>query len=163
MWAHNTYGDMVEGDGDFVGFVAYSLYKEQKVKWIKAHKAKTGKFPTSDEIHDFFTHYQSSPDCVAKYREDAERMLNDYFDFCFSEELNVYKETVKEEAIVQRVHKPFKVSVWENLAAGLIASFITIVLSMTFWLYSEMKSSERREELLKSAPIAEELKQLINE
>ncbi|WP_415720318.1 hypothetical protein [Photobacterium ganghwense] len=161
MWKHNTFGDMVEGDGDFVGFIAYSLYKEQKVKWIKAYKDRNGEYPSSDEIDTFFTHYQSSPDCVNKYRDDAERMLNDYFDFCFSEELNSYKQTVKEEAIIETINKPFKTAVMENLTAGIVASVLTAFFSVSIWLYSEMKSSERRAEILKHMPISEEVKKLV--
>ena len=163
MWSHNSFGDIVEGDGDFVGYVAYSLYKDEKVKWIHNFKAQNGDYPTPTQIDCYFTSYNSSPERIEKYRDDAERMLNDYFDFSFSEELNAYKDVVKEEAIIKEVHKPFKTAVWENLASGLIASFITATLSLGLWLYSEMKSAERRADLIDRIPAAEEVKDILRD
>ncbi|EPJ1367633.1 hypothetical protein ACTEZJ_001517 [Vibrio fluvialis] len=163
MWKHNTFCDIIEEEGDFVGYVAYALYKEQKVKWINAYKDKTGDYPTPTQVEVYFNTFHSSQGCLDKYREDAERMLNDYIDFSFSEELAAYQEAVKEEAIVKAVHKPFKVSVWENLASGLIASLITAAFSVGLWLYTEMKTEQRRADLIDRVPVAEEIKQLLKD
>ncbi|HAS6018120.1 TPA: hypothetical protein ACGUVV_004308 [Vibrio vulnificus] len=163
MWKHNAFGDIVKEDKDFVGHVAYSLYKDKKVKWIKDYHNKNGDYPDPKDIHDFFTSFHSSKESIDKFREDAERMLNEYIDFSFSEELAAYKEAVKDEAIVKAVHKPFKVSVWENLASGLIASFITAFFSLGLWLYTEMKTEQRRADLIDRSPVAEEVKQILKD
>ena len=151
MWKHNTFGDIIEEEGDFVGYVAYALYKEQKVKWIHTYKEKTGEFPTPTQIEVYFNTFHSSQDCIDKYREDAERMLNDYFDYSFSEELNVYREQVKNEAIVQQVHKPFLKSVWENLTAAILASAIIATGSILYWQSFEKKEMERRLAVLETS------------
>ncbi|WP_052729836.1 hypothetical protein [Photobacterium halotolerans] len=161
MWNHKIFSDLREHDDDFIGHVAYSLYKDQKVKWIHHFNDKNGRYPSSDEIDQYFTSFNSSEESIAKYRDDAERMLNDFFDYSFQEELMSYKESIKNEAIIQAVHKPFGKSVWENLAAGFIASALTAILSLSLWLYSEMKSSERRAELLKDMPIPAQVKELV--
>lgn len=163
MWKHNTFCDIIEEEGDFVGYVAYALYKKQKVNWINAYKDKTGDYPTPTQVEVYFNTFHSSQGCLDKYREDAERMLNEYIDFSFSEELAAYQEAVKDEAIVKAVHKPFKVSVWENLASGLIASFITAFFSVGLWLYTEMKTEQRRADLIDRVPVAEEVKQLLKD
>ncbi|NVJ61835.1 MAG: hypothetical protein HWE27_15690 [Gammaproteobacteria bacterium] len=163
MWKHNTFGDIIEEEGDFVGYVAYALYKEQKVKWIHAYKDKTGEFPTPTQIEIYFNTFHSSQDCIDKFRDDAERMLNEYIDFSFSEELQAYQEAVKDEAIVQAVHKPFWTGVKENVVAGIVASVITGIISIGLWLHSEMKSAERRADLIDRFPVAEEFKQLLKD
>ncbi|MEZ8060480.1 MULTISPECIES: hypothetical protein [Vibrio] len=163
MWKHNTFGDIIEEEGDFVGYVAYALYKEQKVKWIHNYKDTTGDYPTPTQIETYFNSFHSSQDCIDKYREDAERMLNEYIDFSFSEELEAYQEAVKEEAIVQAVHKPFWTGVKENVVAGIVASVITGTISIGLWLHSEMKSAERRAEIFERIPVSEEVKQFLIE
>lgn len=163
MWKHNTFGDIIEEEGDFVGYVAYALYKEQKVKWIHAYKEKTGDYPTPSQIETYFNTFHSSPDCIHKFRQDAERMLNEYIDFSFSEELAAYQESVKEEAIVKAVHKPFWTGVKENVVAGIVASLLTGSLSIGLWLHSEMKSAERRADLIDRFPVADEIKELLKE
>ncbi|MBY8212910.1 hypothetical protein KW517_02620 [Vibrio fluvialis] len=134
MWNHNSFGDIVEGDGDFVGYVAYSLYKAEKVKWIHNFKERSGNFPTPTQIDEYFTSFHSSADCVSKYRDDAERMLNDYFNYSFSEELHTYKESLKDEKIIQTLDKTFWSSVRENVASGVVASVITAGLTGILWL-----------------------------
>ncbi|MFS1930556.1 hypothetical protein BCU25_016310 [Vibrio cyclitrophicus] len=161
MWKHNTFGDIIEEEGDFVGYVAYALYKEQKVKWIHAYKEKTGEFPTPTQIEVYFNTFHSSQDCIDKFREDAERMLNGYINYSFAEELDAYREHVKNEAIVQQVHKPFWVGVRENVVAGIVASIITGIISIGLWLHSEMKSAERRADLIDRMPIVEEVKEIL--
>ncbi|HCG5937828.1 hypothetical protein ACSTLF_16245 [Vibrio parahaemolyticus] len=151
MWKHNTFGDIIEEEGDFVGYVAYALYKEQKVKWIHAYKDKTGEYPTPTQIEVYFNTFHSSQDCINKFRADAERMLNEYIDFSFSEELEAYQEVVKEEEIVQAVHKPFKVAVWENLTAALIASAIIAVGSVMYWQNFEREAMESKIKILENS------------
>ncbi|MFA0438620.1 hypothetical protein AB4560_01605 [Vibrio sp. 10N.222.51.C12] len=151
MWKHNTFGDIIEEEGDFVGYVAYALYKEQKVKWIHNYKDTNGDFPTPTQIETYFNSFHSSQDCIDKFREDAERILNEYIDFSFSEELDAYREHVKNEAIVQQVHKPFSKSVWENLTAALLASAIIATGSILYWQSFEKKEMERRLAVLETS------------
>ncbi|EGU39420.1 hypothetical protein [Vibrio scophthalmi] len=163
MWKHNTFGDIIEEEGDFVGYVAYALYKQQKVKWIYNYKDKTGDYPTPSQIETYFTSFHSTPECIDKYRDDAERMLNEYIDFSFSEELSAYQEAVKEDEIVKAVHKPFWTGVRENVVAGIVASLLTGLLSIGLWLHSEMKSAERRADLIDRIPVAEEMKEFLKD
>lgn len=49
----------------------------------------------------------------------------------------------------------------ESLTAALMASFITASFSTAYWLYSEMENSKRLEQLVKNAPISDEIKKQI--
>ena len=144
MWKHNAFGDIVKQDQDFIGHVAYSLYKDKKVKWIKDYKENKGSFPTVDEIHDFFTAFHSSEASIKKFREDAERMLNEYFLHSYAAELDTYKEEVKNEAIIQKIHKPWLVSIRESVLASLISAALIAVGSTMYWLNFERTNMEKK-------------------
>ncbi|EOB4245196.1 hypothetical protein ACIL2N_000960 [Vibrio metschnikovii] len=144
MWKHNAFGDIVKQDQDFIGHVAYSLYKDKKVKWIKKYKEEKGSFPTDDEIHDFFTSFHSSESSIKKFREDAERMLNEYFLHSYAAELDAYKEEVKNEAIIRKIHKSFFVSIRESVAASLISAALIAAASTAYWLNFERTNMEEK-------------------
>ncbi|HCH5317026.1 TPA: hypothetical protein NKY78_002507 [Vibrio parahaemolyticus] len=170
MWTHNSFGDIVEHDQDFVGHVAYSLYKRQKVQWIKHYKEQHGNFPDSTTIDNCFTSYHSKPAQIQKFREDAEVLLNEYFNFSFSEELNQHKQALAESELlnaldgkfestntaIKRTKKKFWVGVGESTVATLLASIIIIGLSFLLWFANA--STEQRTSLLKDSPLPTEVK-----
>lgn len=41
MWSHRIFDDLIEDENDFVGKVAYSIYKQEKVSWINDFIDKT--------------------------------------------------------------------------------------------------------------------------
>ncbi|EJX7569996.1 hypothetical protein V9K24_001993 [Vibrio cholerae] len=144
MWKHNAFGDIVKQDQDFIGHVAYSLYKDKKVKWIKNYKEKQGRFPTDDEIHDYFTSFHSSEENIKKFRDDAERMLNEYFLHSYAAELDSYKEELKNEAIIEKINKPLLVSIKESVIASLISAALIAIGSTAYWLNFEKTNMEKK-------------------
>ncbi|MBY7883431.1 hypothetical protein [Vibrio fluvialis] len=169
MWNHNSFGDIVEGDGDFVGYVAYSLYKSRKVDWIKHYKEQHGDFPDVDVIKDF-TSFHSKPDQIQKLRNEAEVMLNEYFDFSFSEELNQHKQALLESELlsffgskfdvtntaIKRTKKKFWVCVGENIVATLMASLIIVGISFLLWFANS--SPDHVTTVLRESPLPAEVK-----
>lgn len=161
MWKHNIFDDMIKDDNDFVGKVAYSLYKEEKVSWVQHFKNKNGAYPTKDEIEKFFHTPSARPESIQRFRTEAELLVNKFINVTLSEELTAYKESLKDDAVLQQIKKPFKTSVLESLTAALLASIITASFSTAYWLYSEMQDSKRLEQLIKDAPISDEIKNKI--
>lgn len=158
MWDHNIFEDMIDDDNDFVGKVAYSLYKQEKVAWIKHFKSENTEYPTKEEIEKFFHKPSSRPESIKRYRKEAESVVNGFINLTLSEELTAYKETLKDDAVLLQIKKPFQTSVLESLTAAILASFLTAAFSTSYWLYSEMQNSKRLEQLIKNAPITEEIK-----
>ena len=83
---------------------------------------------------------------------------NDFIRLTLSEELTAYKEALKDDEILKQIQKPFWTAVKENITAALLASFIIAIFSLGLWLYTQMKSEQRRADLLQQAPISEVLK-----
>lgn len=163
MWQHNIFEDLIKDENDFVGKVAYSIYKQEKVRWIQHHKEKHEEYPSKDIIQKYFHLPNSRPETIARYRSEAEDSVNDFIRLTLSEELTSYKEALKDDEVLKQIKKPFWQSVKESIVAALIASFIIAIFSLGLWLYTEMKSAERRAILLEKAPISEELKKRLKD
>lgn len=161
MWNHNIFDDMIEDDNDFVGKVAYSLYKQEKVAWVKHFNSKNSVYPTKEEIQKFFHVPSARPESIKRFRKEAELVVNNFINITLSEELTSYKESLKDDAVLLQIKKPFRSSVLESLTAAILASVITASFSTAYWLYSEMQDSKRLEHLIKEAPISEDIKNQI--
>jgi hypothetical protein len=161
MWNHNIFDDMIEDDNDFVGKVAYSLYKQEKVAWVKHFNSENNVYPTKEEIQKFFHVPAARPESIKRFRKEAELVVNNFINITLSEELTSYKESLKDDAVLLQIKKPFRASVLEGMTAALLASFITASFSTAYWLYSEMQDSKRLEQLIKEAPISEDIKNKI--
>ncbi|GMA82127.1 hypothetical protein [Shewanella glacialipiscicola] len=161
MWNHNIFDDMIEDDNDFVGKVAYSLYKQEKVAWVKHFNSENSVYPTKEEIQKFFHVPSARPESIKRFRKEAELVVNNFINITLSEELTSYKESLKDDAVLLQIKKPFRSSVLESLTAAILASVITASFSTAYWLYSEMQDSKRLEQLIKEAPISEDIKNQI--
>ncbi|WP_206211601.1 hypothetical protein, partial [Vibrio sp. V22_P2S10T140] len=68
MWNHRIFEQIIEDDNDFVGMVAYSIYKQEKIKWIKMQHEKSGTYPSAEEIDKYFHNFASTDDVLKRYR-----------------------------------------------------------------------------------------------
>ncbi len=146
MWNHRIFDQIIEDDNDFVGMVAYSIYKQEKIKWIKLQHEKSGAYPTSEEIDKYFHNFASSDDVLKRYRTQAEDIVNRFTQVSLLEELSEYKNQVRDEAIINlvdsKISKTKFRAIVENVIAGLIASAITVLFSMSLYLYKKMEEDK---------------------
>lgn len=68
----DVYTQLVKARGDFVGMLAYSLYKRHKIEWLQAH-------PQDD--HQAFKKVACTPQQVEMYRSQAEQMMKTFMEF----------------------------------------------------------------------------------
>ena len=161
MWKHNIFDDMIEDDNDFVGKVAYSLYKQEKVAWVQHFEFQNKVYPTTAEIEKYFHTPTARPESIKRFRSEAELVVSRFINVTLSEELASYKETLKDDAVLLQIKKPFKNAILESLTTAMLASILTASFSTAYWLYSEMQDSKRLERLIKEAPISEQIKNRI--
>ncbi|AZN37651.1 hypothetical protein [Iodobacter ciconiae] len=148
MSNHRIYTDLVQDPQDFVGRVAYTFYKEEKINWIETFKTNNNVAePPLDQFHSF----ARSPQKILEYRERAEREVNEIVDQVAAAEIQQQVARLRNDKIVQTVNKGWGRSIAENVIAGLIGSIITIAFSMFAWLYLQMQDSEKREKLSSAA------------
>jgi len=152
---------MIEDENDFVGKVAYSLYKQEKVAWVKHFESTYSNYPSKEEIEKYFHTPTSRPESIRRFRNEAELVVNRFINVTLSEELALYKEDLKDDAVLIQIKKPFKTAVFESLTAAILASVLTATFSTAYWLYSEMQDSKRLKLLIQEAPIEKDLKKKI--
>lgn len=72
----NVYSALVSGTDDFVGAIAYSLYKQTKFEWLEAIKVRNGgQDPTPAEL-DMFHETNMLPLQLQGYRDRAITLTN---------------------------------------------------------------------------------------
>lgn len=151
MAKHQTFQKLVTKDDDFVGMVAYTIYKREKINWIASFKTRNQRDPSPDEIENGFNVDTDSDEKIRNYRKLAEEGLNRFVDVTIGAELNDYQNSLRDEAIIKSV----KVSTWSsvksNIIAGLISSALLTVFGILFWLFQVKNDPVYLEMLRKKA------------
>ncbi|WP_299003530.1 hypothetical protein [uncultured Shewanella sp.] len=151
MWYHRIFDEIIEGDDDFVGMIAYAIYKQEKIKWINVQYEKTGSYPVKDEIDRYFHDVASTPDSLARYRQQAEDIVNKFTQLSLFEELDEYKKQLRDDHIIksieEKLYKGKAKTIFENVISGLVGSGIIVILSVFYFLFDKMQ-----EEKMNQAP-----------
>ena len=117
------YKDLVENSGDFIGLVAYSIYKQEKIAYVKRFEDENGRVPEPSELKDF---HDLSQCRIPQYKEMAERRVSDFYEGLYkaqSEQLEAeYKDRLLSE--LKSYQKPF----WLGLIQNIISAFVTTIL-----------------------------------
>lgn len=66
---------LVTGDEDIIGLVAYSLYKQNKIDWMRAFEERSGRAPNDQEFAAYIIG-ENTPRRVSTYRFLAESTVN---------------------------------------------------------------------------------------
>lgn len=69
-----VFNQLVGGDGDISGLVAYSIYKQNKLDWLSAFQTAKGRDPTDEEMAAYIIG-EGTPRRIATYRHLAEATL----------------------------------------------------------------------------------------
>jgi len=70
-----VFDQLVREDGDIVGLVAYSIYKQNKVDWLNAFEKATGRAPNAAEVNAYIIG-ESTPRRLGTYRHLAGATLS---------------------------------------------------------------------------------------
>lgn len=94
MSGHDTFSKLVISDVDFVGMVAYTIYKKDKNAWKASFKETKGQEPEFSEINLYFNIPACQPEKITTYRNLAENRLNSFIDETILNDLEQYKREV---------------------------------------------------------------------
>lgn len=142
MSRHQTFTKLVTDDKDFVGMVAYTIYKHEKLDWIAKFKAQnSNREPNEDELRQFNLTTDSDLR-IQQYRQMAENSVNNLVRETISNELTQYQVAVRDDAIVKAAKKGFWQGVGENVVAGIIGASIVTLFQLGIWLYQVKDNPE---------------------
>ncbi len=74
------YKELVTSEDDFIGAIAYSLYKRHKIEYIKQCIDEIGESPTEEQLAEFYR-TSCSPTSLENYRHKADRLLSNLLHF----------------------------------------------------------------------------------
>lgn len=128
------YSKIVNDENDFIGKIAYSIYKEDKIEFINNFNIKHSKNPDQDELKQFHE-IASTVNSISRYRLEAEALLQEFLDNTLTEALAEASEEIKSNQILLireevRKLKPagFWSGVWQNVMATVVLTGILALI-----------------------------------
>jgi hypothetical protein len=123
---------LVNDKDDFVGMIAYALYKEDKVKFIEAIKSQN--HDVKDESIDNFHAFSLTK--IEDYRESANTILSTSIEEVINQEAQITITQIK--TVVDASASPKGAVNWlrtitQNVIASVIYSIIIFFLWFFFW------------------------------
>lgn len=151
----DVFSELVESPDDFLGMLAYSLYKRHKIEWLQTH-------PQDD--HQAFKKVACTPQQIGMYRSQAEQMAKNFIDVSLEQLGEEMRNTISEGEVMSRLNQmqPALADKIDNLKPGFLKSFgnhllggfasalVAILLFGFFTLYSKFQNDGGLEGWLKS-------------
>lgn len=76
---NHIYNLLVEGKGDLIGYIAYALYKDEKIEYIARFKEEHGNEPDEEDLKRFHD-ITSTETSVERYKYVASGILQSFLD-----------------------------------------------------------------------------------
>ena len=138
------YSKLVQGDGDMIGHIAYSLYKAEKVQYINEYKQSNGKSSVPDSEIEKFTAGRDNKKSIEHYRGMAETILQEFMGGSFDDmSEQVINEVTKkltshiDDKVVPLI--PEQESWWRKFFNGCLQSIGgAVALSFLIWLFANV-------------------------
>lgn len=103
-----------------VGFIAYSLYKRDKIAFMAKHFEAEGRTPTDEEKMVFYR-TSTLPGPVAAYRAQATYLMQQMYDDLLAVQVSEVEENYKVQLVDELKKKhPFWETVWEHFVASVL-------------------------------------------
>ncbi|RBH56917.1 hypothetical protein C3F00_012905 [Pseudomonas sp. MWU13-2860] len=131
----NVFNKMVEADEDFLGLLAYALYKRHKIEWIRSHDS---------DNHEAFKQVACTPQQVRMYRDKAEQLAKNFIDESLDQLGAEMKETIANGVIVAKIES-LKPGFWRSLGnhtlSGIASVAVALALFGLFTFYSSYQEN----------------------
>jgi len=135
----SIYSKMVQGDGDMVGHIAYSLYKAEKVRYISEYKEANKVEVVPDKVVQEFVVGRESQTSIEHYRGMAETILQGFIGGSFDDMSGQVIAEVTNR-LTQHMDQsvlpllPQKESGWKKFWGGVIQSMVgTFAMAFVVW------------------------------
>ncbi|WP_301162007.1 hypothetical protein [uncultured Winogradskyella sp.] len=121
---NHIYEKLVSDKNDIVGHIAYSIYKQDKIDYIKSKKK--GETAVKNKTLKAFHEISSSESSIESYKIKAELVLQAFFENTLEEmSTDIEKQAVENQTqILQEVLIPYKPDFWKRVQSGLVSAFL---------------------------------------
>lgn len=128
------YSRLVEDENDLLGIIAYSIYKREKIEYIKRIKSEENREPSQEEMNHFWrtSNLQSSID---SYKLKAENISKEFGRQLLEGRTGEIEQEYKNKLIakVESFRHPFWNGVLQNFIASLLFIFLIGAIVFTSW------------------------------
>jgi len=140
----DVFNHLVQGPDDFLGLLAYSLYKRHKIEWVQAHP---------DDDHQSFKKVACTSQQMAMYKSQAEQMAKKFIDFSLEQLGQQMRDSITEDLLVTRFDNlapaiakkidelkssPLK-TLGNHMASGLASVFVALSVFGIFTVYADFQ------------------------
>ncbi|MCU0285385.1 MAG: hypothetical protein MUF15_03195 [Acidobacteria bacterium] len=157
MKSYNTiYEKLVSNEYDFVGMVAYAIYKKSKLAYIEDHSKKYGNAPQDSDLKAFHLNSLSNPQ-LRMYQINAEKIIEGFVVQMAQDKVEeIEKKMIQMEKqmkdeknhFIERINelKPSKwyIGVLQSILAAFIVLFFYVVAVVHFNVFGLRDGIEKR-------------------
>lgn len=129
--SRDVYHRLIEQDEEtswLLGLVAFAVFEERRIEWMRHFEEQNNIEPTEDEIKNW---YEQQPDAALLLaRGDAENALQLYAQEVEEEMLERHRRDIESEVIVSEIRsiKNLWADFGINVAGGLVSAFIFAII-----------------------------------
>lgn len=122
------YDKLVDERNDILGHIAYSIYKQDKIDFIKSKEEKD--LEVTEDILKPFHEISSSQSSIESYKMKADIVMQAFFENTISSiYLDIEEETKENHTqLLKDTIKPLTSGFWRSVLAGLVSAFIFALL-----------------------------------
>lgn len=131
------YEIIVENEDDIVGHIAYSLYKTDKIDWVKNFKESNKKDPDEKDIEKFHN-IVSTTKSIERYRMTADHILINFLGLALDENITDIEKSIRDnyqqsiKDVIKPISPPRK---WISFFSSVASSFVGAIFFAGFGLY----------------------------
>ena len=124
-----VYGRLVENDHDFLGQVAYSIYKRRKRDFIirKQEELGTNNIPSEVVMEEFVKNQTDYT--LELYKSQADSLSREFLNVSYENEIAKEKQRLAQEYSekYQKLADAVRPSFWFGVLQGIVASFLFVL------------------------------------
>ena len=129
-----VYSQLVTQEKDFLGMVAYAIYKNQKIEWVKDFRARNNNQDPSDAELDIFHNFANMPSQIKQYKDQALALIEEFNWQALENEIEQYRKDILQSAVIKAVTPGWIKRIFEYGISSFVSSIITLALAFFIWL-----------------------------
>lgn len=145
-----AYYKLVNDENDFVGMIAYTIYKKSKIEYLRQLRKEGKSQKEIDEILKIWQKSQCSENQIKIYRDNGSSFLADFTNELIKDKNSEFEESERKilsetkrmekqkESLSRREKRLKKLgrsSFFGNVAAGVVSSFVFMFLSIMTYIF----------------------------
>lgn len=147
----DIYNELVDESEEnwLYGLVAFAIFEEQRIEWMKHYKELNNKAPTATEIKNWYKQHPKSS--LVRVKGEAESALRTYSEEVLDMILDEVKSEVYESALMEEIKstKKFLPQFGINIAGGFASAilFAALLILAVFFVNNDTSAVELGEKI----------------